>query len=181
MKKIIHITKCELREAVQTVLRQEIPSIMALNTPISQQKSLNEIARINVKDKGNIFPYNAYEICVYSNDLNPPHIHVISKQEGYMVRISIASGDLVSVESYGSRERNSSFSDVVKQVKAWFKQASNVPGFSGKTNQEVALGMWSTMNEVNRIKLKSKYMDIFQHLTITCCTVHAYFRYRIYA
>lgn len=146
MKKIIHITESELRETIRSVMRQEASSLMPLNNPIPQRNPLNEMARINVKDNGKIFPYNAYEVYVYGNDHNPPHIHVISKQEGYDIRISIESGDLVSVESLGNRGQNSSFSDVVKKAKAWFKQTSNVPGFSGKTNQEVALGMWVTMN-----------------------------------
>lgn len=144
--KIIHITESELRETVQAVLRQEAPSMIALNKPIPQRKSLNEMARVNVRDNGKLFPFNAYKVEVYGKEHNPPHMHVISLQEGYDIRISIDTGDLVSVKSYGNRSEGNLFKDVVKKAKKWLQQANNMPGSTGNTNQQVATMMWYSMN-----------------------------------
>lgn len=147
MKKVIHLTEPELRKTVRTVLKQEAHSMMALNRLIPKREPLNEMARLNLRDNGKLFPFNAYTVSVYSNDHNPPHMHIISKQEGYDIRISIATGDLVSVKTYGDRLESDLFRDVVKKAKVWLMQLSNIPGSKANTNQGVATIMWSTMNE----------------------------------
>lgn len=109
----------------------------------------NDVACLNIKDKGGPFPFQAYDIKVYSIDHNPPHIRLTSRLEGYVICISIADGELVSVKSYGNREKSSLFSDVVKMAKVWLERPSTVPGFSGKTNWEVASGIWETMHDMS--------------------------------
>lgn len=109
----------------------------------------NDVACLNIKDKGGPFPFQAYDIKVYGIDHNPPHIRITSRQKEYVVCISIADGELISVESYGNRAKGSSFSDVVTMAKDWLKQPATIPSFSGKTNREVASGIWETMHGIS--------------------------------
>lgn len=39
---------------------------------------INEMARINKKETGRcLFPYNTWELKIWSNDHTPPHFHII--------------------------------------------------------------------------------------------------------
>ena len=38
------------------------------------------------------------------------------------------------------------FADVVKNIKQWFKEISNVPMAKGDTNQVFAMGLWELNN-----------------------------------
>jgi hypothetical protein len=41
---------------------------------------VNEMAQINSDDSEmSYFPWNKYKLCIYANDHNPPHFHIISK------------------------------------------------------------------------------------------------------
>ena len=81
-KKIISITEEDLdkvvKEATQKVLQEE--------------KLITEVARININENGRcIFPYNSFEVKMWSNDHEPPHFHVIS--DGWNISFSRYSGD----------------------------------------------------------------------------------------
>lgn len=115
----------------------------------SQRQPLLEMAKLNMKDGGNsLFPSNAYSVIVQGDNSphKPPHIHVISKQEGYNIKILIRTGDLWQVVNYGKRNRGDMFADVVKNIKQWFKEISNVPMAKGDTNQVFAMGLWELNN-----------------------------------
>lgn len=140
MKRIIHHNEIRNDEN-----RTELElSKTELNSHILQKEPLTEMARVNIRDKGKLFPYNAFTVSIYSNEHNPPHMHIISKQEGYDIRISIATGDLVSVKAYGNRPDGDLFKDVVKKAKEWLNQPSKLP--VNGTYQEVATIIWSCMN-----------------------------------
>lgn len=115
----------------------------------NQRQPLLEMAKLNMKDGGNsLFPANAYNVIVQGDNSphKPPHIHVISKQEGYNIKILINSGELWQVVNYGKRNRGDMFVDVVKNIKQWLKETSNVPMAKGDTNQVFALGLWELNN-----------------------------------
>jgi hypothetical protein len=112
------------------------------------RKPLMEMAKLNKKDNEmSPFPSNAYSIIVQGDGSanKPPHIHIISKQEGFNIRVLINDGTLMSVVSYGDRNRGDSFSDILKKVLIWFNMASSMPKFNG-TNQEIALILWDANN-----------------------------------
>ena len=110
------------------------------------REPIMEMAKINLKDGGtSLFPSNAYNIIV-QGDNSPhklPHIHVISKQEGFDIKILIKSGELWQVENYGGRKR---FSDIVYKIKEWLSLPSNIPMAKGDTNQVFAMGLWELNN-----------------------------------
>ena len=111
----------------------------------SQREPLNEMAKLNMKDGDkSLFPSNAYDIIVHGD--KPPHIHVISKQEGYNIKILIDTGELWQVENCGRRGKKGSFSDVVKAIKKWLLLPSEVPMAKGDTNQTFALNLWELNN-----------------------------------
>ncbi len=115
----------------------------------SQRQPLLEMAKLNMKDGGNsLFPANAYSIIVQGDNSphKPPHIHIISKQEGYNIKILINTGELWQVVNYGKRNRGDMFIDVVKNIKQWLKETSNVPMAKGDTNQVFAMGLWELNN-----------------------------------
>lgn len=133
-------------EVIKQIIQETISEYISDNC---QRKPLLEMAKLNMKDGGNsLFPSNAYSIIVQGDNSphKPPHIHVISKQEGYNIKILIESGDLWQVVSYGKRNRSDAFADVVKNIKYWLKEISNVPMAKGDTNQVFAMGLWELNN-----------------------------------
>lgn len=102
--------------------------------------SLNEMAKINVKEFKGYFPYNKFDIRIWSNDHNPPHFHVIG--EGWDIVVEIETGDIIKTKKIG---KNSKFYSYVKDVvKDWLKSKCAV---SPKlTNKENALSIWVQNN-----------------------------------
>lgn len=114
-----------------------------------QREPLLEMAKLNMKDGStSLFPSEAYNIIVQGDNSphKPPHIHVVSKQEGYNIKVLIANGELWQVERYGRRGRTDTFKDVIKNIKIWLSQESQVPMAKGDTNQVFALGLWELNN-----------------------------------
>ena len=59
------------------------------------------MARINTNENGRcIFPYNSFEVKMWSNDHEPPHFHIIS--DGWNISFLVENGELDKVESRGS-------------------------------------------------------------------------------
>ena len=113
------------------------------------REPLLEMAKLNMKDSGtSLFPSNAYNIIVQGDNSphKPPHIHVISKQEGYNIRVLIASGELWKVENYGRRGKRDTFQDVIANIEKWLSLPSNIPMAKGDTNQVFAMGLWELNN-----------------------------------
>lgn len=110
---------------------------------------LLEMAKLNLKDDENsLFPSKAYNIMVQGDD-SPymlPHIHVISKQEGYHIKILIGNGELWQIVNYGKRNRNDGFVDVVENMKLWLDEMSNIPMAKDDTNRVFAMGLWELNN-----------------------------------
>ena len=107
------------------------------------------MAKLNMKDDGkSLFPSNAYNIIVQGDNSpnKPPHIHIISKQEDYNIKVLIESGELWQIVSPGRRGRTDSFSDVIANAKKWLEQPSNVPMAKGDTNRVFAMGLWELNN-----------------------------------
>lgn len=106
-----------------------------------------EMAQINTKDDSNsYFPYNKYKICIYGDDHIPAHFHIISKQEGFDIRINCVSGELVSVKKYGKRKKDSHFMDIIKDVKKWLDEPTPNKLYPGIDNRDVVKIHWNANN-----------------------------------
>lgn len=109
-----------------------------------------EMAKINLKEDGkSLFPANKYRIWV-QGDNSPhkePHLHIKCDEEGWELKIYIATGEIWEVIGKGRRRNNQpeTFSDVVKNLKEWFKLPTTMPGRIG-TNQETAQNEWDACN-----------------------------------
>ena len=76
-----------IAESIHSVLAKEQKKQKIDNININSD-ILDEMARINKKETGNcIFPYNAWELKIWSNDHNPPHFHI--KRKGWNVSFII--------------------------------------------------------------------------------------------
>ena len=142
IEKSFDMTKIDkiIKEAINKVINEEI---------VVYREPLLEMAKLNMKDDGkSLFPSNAYNIIVQGDNSpnKPPHIHIISKQEGYNIKVLIETGELWQIVNLGRRRKTDSFSDVIKNIKEWLQQPSNVPMAKGDTNQVFAMGLWELNN-----------------------------------
>lgn len=137
-----------MTDKIKKIIREEVYRVIEEKLT-SQREPLNEMAKLNMKDGGkSLFPSNVYDIIVQGDNSpnKPPHIHVMSKQEGYNIKILIDTGELWQVENCGRRGKKESFSDVVKAIKKWLLLPSEVPMAKGDTNQTLALNLWELNN-----------------------------------
>lgn len=102
-----------------------------------------DVSSVNLNEK-RIFPEDKYKLQVRSCDSTPPHFHVISKEEGYDIRLLATTGELLYVDQYGKRSPNDKFSDVVKKVKEWLSQNPEHPkaAAASATNKEHIEFVW---------------------------------------
>ena len=99
--------------------------------------SLMEMAKINTKEFYGFFPYNKFDIRIWSNDHNPPHFHVISN--GWNIVVDIMSGNILKVETKNTKD-SQMYSYIEKHIKEWL----NMPCAKNKSisNRENALDVW---------------------------------------
>lgn len=118
------------------------------NNIFNENDTLNEMASINLKDGSKSpFDYRKFKVDVLNKEGNKePHFHVISKSEGFNIRIKISDGELLSVKNYGKRNKNDKFTDIVKLAKEWIQQESSISVLSKITNQQFAYVQFFIMN-----------------------------------
>lgn len=99
-----------------------------------------EIARINLRER-NIFPYEEYEVRVWSDGLIPPHFHV--KSGGWDVTFSIETGKELEVLESG--EDPAVYHYISTHVNEWLDgRCALIPKI---TNRENAMGQWVQLHE----------------------------------
>lgn len=103
------------------------------------KESLNEMARINKKDF-RYFPYNKFDIRIWSNDHNPPHFHVIC--DGWDIVVGIEDGSILRVKTVGKSSQVYSY--VEKNINGWLDSKSSMMKTS--TNREFAMATWEANN-----------------------------------
>lgn len=139
----------KLFEIIKNILKQEftladIPDInkASLNEYISltYRNSLNEMAKINVKEFYGLFPYNKFDIRIWSNDHNPPHFHVIA--DGWDIVINIKSGEILRVKQPGKNSKVYTY--VKNNIQEWLNSECVVN--SKLTNRENAQLIWLQIN-----------------------------------
>lgn len=92
-----------------------------------------DVFSVNLNEK-HIFPEDKYKLQVRSCDSTPPHFHVISKEDGYDIRLLASTGELLYVDQYGRRGKKDNFSDVVKKAKEWLSQKPVHPKAAAASN-----------------------------------------------
>ena len=140
-------------DSLREIIREEVKRIELLNeipeldrewvdTYITEnyKESLNEMARINTKEFYGYFPYNKFELKIWSNDHNPPHFHVIS--EGWDIVVSIKTGDILRVKTQGKSSKTYKY--VEDSVKDWLNKPCEVT--PKITNRENAMSIWMQIN-----------------------------------
>ena len=143
-KKTIKITEQELHNLIKET------TMAILNTRISPINTYNnkstdlivEMARINKKEMGKcIFPYDTWEVKIWSNDHNPPHFHIL--REGWDVSFDINNGSVVSIKSQGQNKKIYEY--MCANEKEWLSSTC----FAQKklTNQENALLHWDSLHD----------------------------------
>jgi hypothetical protein len=103
---------------------------------------ITEMARINKNETGHsIFPYQAWEVKIWSSDHNPPHFHII--REGWDVSFRIEDGELLTIKSRG---RNKDIYDYMcANVKRWLSSKCAI--LSIITNQQNAMSIWTQLHD----------------------------------
>ena len=98
-----------------------------------------DIARINTNET-NIFPYNAFEVKMWSNDHEPPHFHVIS--DGWNISFLVENGEFDKVESRGKNELVYNY--ICANVKEWLNSKCSIQ--PKLTNKENAITIWQQIH-----------------------------------
>ena len=139
-KKRIIVKETQLKEmiveATQAVLNQSkgmSESVIGLIT---------EMARINKKESSQgIFPSNAFEVKIWSNDHTPPHFIIL--KDGWNISFEIENGNLLKVEGKGPNAQDYNY--IVKNVSKWLNsQSAIIPTIS---NQQNAMAVWEQLHD----------------------------------
>jgi len=113
---------------------------------INESELLVEMARVNVREVDGSMPTNKYDVRIWSNDHQPPHIHVTSpdrKNADYEAIFEIETGNLIKV--LFSKKNGVSFDNLEKLVKQWLNEKSSQ--VKDKTNREMSMIAWEQNNE----------------------------------
>lgn len=126
------------KKIVEDILREKKDYIILNDEPII------EMARINAKEFYGYFPYNKFDIRIWSNDHNPPHFHVISN--GWNIVVDIITGDIIKIEQDNKKD-SQTYSYVEKYIKEWL----DMPCAKNKliSNRENAIDIWEENHNNN--------------------------------
>ena len=116
--------------------------------PVSYVFLKKETVTVNLREQ-EIFPRDRYDLQIYANDHNPPHFHVVSKDEGYEVELLIETGEFYQFVWHGSREMSDDFADVVEKAKEWLKREPAHPYMKWfGTNKRYLEMIWESQNNM---------------------------------
>jgi serine/threonine protein phosphatase PrpC len=104
------------------------------------REPLVEMSRINTNES-NIFPYNKFEVKIWSNDHEPPHFHVIC--DGWNLSFGIEDGELMKVDQEGVNQ--GIYKHIVKNAKKWLQSKCAILPMI--TNQQNAMAMWIQIHQ----------------------------------
>ncbi len=136
------------RQALLDYWEQKIDTASFLCLMIRLPEHMVDVSSVNLNENS-IFPRDKYKVQIRSCDSTPPHFHVISKEEGYDIRLLLSTGELLWVDRLGKRSRNGvkakseCFSDVVKAAKEWLQKKPAYPqAAASDTNREHIEFVW---------------------------------------
>ena len=135
------ISEEHISNVINKVLKEYIEESSA-RVLLEPSEMLTEMARINKKETGNcIFPYNTWELKIWSNDHNPPHFHII--RNGWNVSFNIETGKVLQIESKGSKAEDYNY--MISNVNQWLSsQCFMMPKI---TNRENAILQWEQLHD----------------------------------
>ena len=138
-KKQIKITEDKLVQIVKDTIN--VYQSNAINER-DNREILNEMARLNKKETGKcVFPYNRWEVKIWSFDHNPPHFHI--KCDGWNVSFVIDDGNVLEVLSEGSDSRVYDY--MTANVSEWL--SSKCFAQPKLTNRENAQLIWEQLHD----------------------------------
>ena len=138
-KKQIKITEDKLVQIVKDTINEY--QSHAINER-DNREILNEMARLNKKETGKcVFPYNRWEVKIWSFDHNPPHFHI--KCDGWNVSFVIDDGNVLEVLSEGSDSRVYDY--MTANVSEWL--SSKCFAQPKLTNRENAQLIWEQLHD----------------------------------
>ena len=101
------------------------------------ESKMQEIAHINLREtKEGIFPDGEYDVQVYSDDAEPPHLHIV--KDDWDIAFLIDSGELHKIYKQGSS--NDVYDYAVNNIKQWLDSRCCL--LSKISNKENATLMW---------------------------------------
>lgn len=126
----------ELKYLIKDIVRRKLYEYCNHST-ILNMNPIVEMSRLNKKENGNVpFPYNKFDIRIWSNDHNPPHFHVIA--EGWDISFLIENGEEYRVNTHTNDSKIYSY--IVKNIKHWLQMKNFSHPYM--TNQEYAEEAW---------------------------------------
>ncbi|MBQ9173781.1 MAG: DUF4160 domain-containing protein [Bacteroidales bacterium] len=138
-KEVVKITEAQLREIVKESVKKVLDesAALALNY-YDKAEPLVEMARINMKEsgKGSFFPFNAWEVKIWSDDHEPPHFHI--KRNGWNVSFAIETGEQIEISSQGT-EKNV-YDYMITNVSKWLDSPCAI--LPQITNRQNAMAQW---------------------------------------
>lgn len=107
-----------------------------------QRDKIVDKARIN-KQEGSegLFPYDSWEIKMWSNYHNPPHFHII--KDDWNVSFLIDSGEVFKIEKRGKKK--DIFTYMVGNVNAWLDSKCSIEPTI--TNRKNAKNVWNQIHD----------------------------------
>lgn len=108
-----------------------------------KKEMIVEMARINMKES-NIFPFNKFEVKIWSNDHTPPHFHI--KSDGWNISYVIETGEQLEILEKG--EKKSVYKYISNNVNKWLNnKCALIPQI---TNRENAMAQWIQLHSQDK-------------------------------
>lgn len=101
-----------------------------------------EMACINTKEFYGYFPYNKFDMRIWSNDHNPPHFNI--KADGWEVIVSIETGDILKTISYNEKS-TTILTYIQDNINKWL-DTPNIKN-NNISNREYAMMIWEINHE----------------------------------
>ena len=115
---------------------------LGMTKKVVAESLITEMARINMKEDGrSLFPFNGWEIKIWSNDHIPPHFHII--KDGWNVSFVIETGEELKIESTG--KDIAIYNYMIANVKEWLNNPCCI--MPKLTNQENAMLQWEQIHD----------------------------------
>ena len=116
---------------------------ISLNYDFYHDDSLVEMARLNKGEigKDSIFPYNKFDVKIWSNDHNPPHFHVIS--DGWDIAFTIDTGKLLEIKKKGKKQEVYRY--ICTHIDKWLECKNHIS--PKDTNRHIAYVSWEIIHE----------------------------------
>ncbi len=120
-----------------------------------QFPNLLEMAVVNGYENYGPFDRKSMKIQIYGgqDEHNPPHVHISDKAHSFDLRMSLETGELLSVKKGRKPE---SYSKITKEFKEWLDYPCSDPSMENKTNRDMCCIAWNLNNEDKRILYSDK-------------------------